>query len=316
MYMGRPSNIVVINENYRQLAENYYKHLLQLGYSSHYTKTRYHYINEFFNYLEQKGQTQIQKITTGQISEYYNYISHRPNKTEGGTLSQKTTHGHMRNIKELFVMLQNKQQIKINPCSTLKFYYPISDSEERTVLTQEEIQELYKVTQSAQERAILSMAYGCGLRVGELAKCDIENVRLREKIMIVPDGKNSKRRVVPMSPGTVKDLADYYYNEREELTKGRDYKPAENAFMLNSRGGRMQKWTYNDILKVLLERTGREYLQEKEISMHTLRHSIATHLIEKGVKVEQVRMFLGHSQLESTQIYTHISKEILKSLAR
>jgi len=50
--------------------------------------------------------------------------------------------------------------------------------------------------------------------------------------------------------------------------------------------------------------------------MHTLRHSIATHLIEKGVKVEQVRMFLGHSQLESTQIYTHISKEILKSLAR
>jgi len=71
--------------------------------------------------------------------------------------------------------------------------------------------------------------------------------------LIVPEGKGNKRRVVPMSSGTVKDLADYYYNEREELTKGRDYKPTENAFMLHSRGGRMQKGTYNgtSFLKII-----------------------------------------------------------------
>ena len=110
------------------------------------------------------------------------------------------------------------------------------------------------------------------------------------------------------------NLADYYYNEREELAKGRDYKPGENAFMLHSRGGRMQKWTYNYILKELIKRCGNETLQEKQITIHTLRHSIATHLIEQGIPVEQVRMFLGHSQLETTQVYTHISKEILKKL--
>jgi integrase/recombinase XerD len=318
MYMGRPQNIVTVNETYSLLAENYYRYLLRLGYSSHYTKTRYRYIKEFFHYLEQKGHTKIEQTTAKQISEYYSHISQRPSKnperSQGGALSQKTTHGHMRNVKDLFVMLQTENRIKTNPCSTLKFPYPKEESEERTVLTQEEIKELYAATETAQERAILSMAYGCGLRVGELVKCNIEDIRLREKILIVPEGKGKKRRVVPMSSGTVKDLADYYYHEREELTKERDYKPKENAFMLHRRGGRMQKGTYNRNLKILIDRAGNETIQKKEITIHNLRHSIATHLIEQGITVEQVRMFLGHSQLETTQVYTHISKRLLNKL--
>lgn len=320
--MGRPQNIISVNETYQNLAEHYYRYLLRLGYSNHYTKCRYRYIKEFFHYLEQKGFYQIEQTTAKQINEYYDYISHRPNKTNGGTLSQKTTHGHMRNVKDLFVMLQTESlsaglvgKIKTNPCSTLKFPYPKEESEKRTILTQEEIKELYTATETAQERAILSMAYGCGLRVGELVKCNIEDIRLREKILIVPEGKGKKRRVVPMSSGTVKDLSDYYYNEREKLTKERDYKPNENAFMLHSRGGRMQKGTYNRNLKIVIERCGNQTIVEKEITIHNLRHSIATHLIEQGIPVEQVRMFLGHSQLETTQVYTHISKQMLKNLA-
>ncbi len=312
--MGRPQNIIVINETYQNLAENYYRYLLRLGYSNHYTKSRYRYIKEFFHYLEQKGFCQIEQTTAKQIIDYYSYISQRPSKKDGGALSQKTTHGHMRNVKDLFVMLQTENKIKTNPCSTLKFPYPREEGEERTVLTQEEIKELYAATETAQERAILSMAYGCGLRVGELVKCNIADIKLREKILIVPEGKGKKRRVVPMSSGTVKDLADYYYNEREELTKGRDYKPNENAFMLHSRGGRMQKGTYNKYLKQIIDRNGNEAIQEKEITIHNLRHSIATHLLEQGIPVEQVRMFLGHSQLETTQVYTHISKRQLKEL--
>ncbi len=314
--MGRPKSIININETYSLLAESYYRHLSRLGYSSHYTRCRYRYIKEFFHYLQQNGHTKIEQTTAKQISEYYSYISERPSKKDGGALSPKTTHGHMRNVKDLFVMLQTENKIKINPCSTLKFPYPREESEERTVLTQEEIKKLYKTTETAQERAILSMAYGCGLRVGELVKCNIADIKLREKILIVPEGKGNKRRVVPMSSGTVKDLADYYYNEREELAKGRDYKPTENAFMLHSRGGRMQKGTYNKHLKQIIDRTGNEAIQEKEITIHNLRHSIATHLIEQGIQVEQVRMFLGHSQLESTQVYTHIGKRLLNKLIR
>lgn len=312
--MGRPQNIIVVNETYQKLAENYYRYLLQLGYSKQYVKSRYRSIIEFLYYLEQKGHTKIEQTTAKHISEYYNHISERPSKKSGGALSKKTTHGNMRNVKDLFVMLQTENKINTNPCSILKFPYPQEQSNERTVLTQAEIQELYKVTETAQERAIVSMAYGCGLRVGELVKCNIADIRLREKILIVPEGKGKKRRVVPMSLGTVKDLADYYYNEREELTKGRDYKPNENAFMLHSRGGRMQKGTYNKYLKQIIERTRNKTIQEKEITIHNLRHSIATHLIEQGIPVEQVRMFLGHNQLETTQIYTHISTQQLQTL--
>ncbi len=321
VYMGRPSSIIVLNEDYKKLAESFYQYQKRLGYTSQSNKARFNYLNEFLHWLECKGNTDITSITAGEISQYYNYISERPSKKNGGILSQKTTHSHMRIIRDLFEMLYQESKIKINPTSTLKFPYP-KTSDERNVVSQDEIKQLYEVTQTAQEKAILSLAYGCGLRVSELVSCNIEDIKLREKIIIIPKGKGNKRRVVPLSNGVVKDLSNYYYNEREALTTGRDYgrfsspsgKSDGAAFMLHSRGGRMQKDTYNKHLKALIERTKNEALQEKQITIHNLRHSIATHLLEKGIPVEQVRMFLGHSQLETTQIYTHISRKQLQNL--
>jgi len=314
--MGRPKNSIVINQAYQKLAESFYRYILRLGYNPKGCKSRYNYLCEFLHWLEQKGLLDITKITAQEISNYYQYISERPSKKDGGILSQKTTHSHMRIIRNLFVMLQKSEpdgryKIKINPCSTLKFPYP-RITKERTILNQEEIKQLYKVTETAQEKAILSLAYGCGLRAQELTNCNIEDIKLREKIVIVPKGKGNKRRVVPISSGVVKDLADYYYKERETLTKGRDFKPNESAFMLHSRGGRMQKGTYNEQLKKIIKRTQNQSIKEKQITMHSLRHSIATHLLEQGIIIEQVRLFLGHSQLETTQIYTRVSTKMLK----
>ncbi|MEN0050187.1 MAG: tyrosine-type recombinase/integrase, partial [Bacteroidota bacterium] len=169
-----------------------------------------------------------------------------------------------------------------------------------------------------QERAILSLAYGCGLRASELEKCNIKDVRLKDKLLIVPEGKNKKRRVVPMSKGVAKDLGDYFYLERDRLKMGRAFKlyDADNrfAFMLHNQGGRMRRWTYNKYLKAIIERSENQIIKDKQISLHNLRHSIATHLIEQGVALEQVRLFLGHSQLETTQIYTRISQEQINKL--
>lgn len=117
-----------------------------------------------------------------------------------------------------------------------------------------------------------------------------------------------------MSKGIVKDLSSYYYNEREALPTGRDYKPEEKAFILHSRSGRMHDDTYNKYLQRMIKRTRNKSIIQKQISIHSLRHSIATHLLQQGIPVEQVRMFLGHSQLETTQLYTHISEQQLKEL--
>jgi integrase/recombinase XerD len=314
--MGRPSSIVVVNENYQKLAQSFYQYQKRLGYVPNSYKARFNYLNEFLHWLECQGSTDIKSVTTPQIKAYYEHISTRPSKKDGGALSQKTTHSHMRIVRDVFEMLLQDGQIKINPTATLKFYYPQS-SEEINTITQQEVQALYEVCNTAQERAILSLAYGCGLRAAELQNCNIEDIKLREKILIVPKGKGNKRRIIPMSNGVVKDLSNYYYNEREALTQGRDYKlnaSNQNAFMLHSRGGRMMDDTYNKYLKALIERTENEALKEKQITIHNLRHSIATHLLEQGIAVEQVRIFLGHSQLETTQIYTHINQKQLENL--
>lgn len=315
--MARPRHIVVVQSSYLDLADRFYQHLLRLGYHPKSSRSKYNYICEFLHHLEQGGALDITKVSPKQINDYYQYLSSRPSLKDGSTLSQKTTHSHLRNVRDLFTMLLNEGKIMVNPCSTLNFPYPTRTSE-RTVLTQIQISQLYEATETAQERAILSLAYGCGLRVGELEKCDIKDIRLKDKILIVPDGKGRKRRVVPLSKGVAKDLGDYFYYERDPLTTGRDYKLDAQynryAFMLNSRGGRMKKWTYNKYLKAIIKRTENQAIIKKQISIHSLRHSIATHLIEQGIPVEQVRMFLGHSQLETTQVYTHIRQEQLQKL--
>ena len=318
--MSRPKTITLIEEDYRALSQDFYEYLLRLGYHAKTSRSRYHYIKEFLHWLEQRGLLKIDEVTSEQIQLYYEYLSTRISlnaPTQNKVLNPKTIYTHMRNVRDLFTMLQNENVLSSNPCTVLHFSYPKQKSS-RTILSQAQIEQLYEACETAQERAILSLSYGCGLRVSELEKCNIEDVKLREKILIVPEGKGLKRRVIPMSSGVVKDLSDYYYEEREYLTKGRNYRPGLRAFMLHSRGGRMNKWTYNQNLKKIVERmaaqTGDQSILTQQITIHHLRHSIASHLIEQGVIVEQVRLFLGHSQLETTQIYTHINQSQLKKL--
>lgn len=303
--------------SYKEESESFKNHLLTLGHSPHGANTKYRYLLEFFCWLEQIGIHEVKQIQTKQLSDHYKHLQSRPNKRTGGELSLKTLHHHMRAIQLFFTKQQAEGSLKINPASTIKFPYPKQTEEhKRQILTQEEIKELYRFAVNYQEKALLSLAYGCGLRVGELVACNMVDIKFRERIVIVPKGKGNKRRVVPLSSGVISDLSDYFFKERQKLTKGRDYKKNEPAFMLHSRGGRMQKGTYNKRLRRLIIRTGNEAIEQKQITIHNLRHSIATHLLDQGIPVEQVREFLGHSQLETTQIYTHINRKHLQNLKR
>jgi len=307
--MGRPKSIGTLHQEYKGLAGAYHRRLLQLGHAPESSRARYHYLCEFLHWLECQGHLQIETTTPKHITSYIRYISQRPSKNTGNLLAPGTVHDHMFIVRKLFMMLQGEGRIAQNPCDMLHWPCPAGTYGERAVLTQQEVQQLYQVAHTAQERAILSLAYGCGLRAGELARCNVEDVRLQEKILVVPRGKGNKRRVVPMGLKVVQDLSAYYEKERAAGT-------GERAFMLHSRGGRMQKGTYNRHLKLLVERTGDETIKAKDVTIHTLRHSIATHLLEQGVPVGQVRIFLGHGQLETTQLYTHIDQGQLKGLVQ
>ena len=152
------------------------------------------------------------------------------------------------------------------------------------------------------------MGYGCGLRVNEVSQLNKEDLRLTENLIIVQKGKNSKRRLVPVNDTISKELQEFLEN-REQKT---------SAIFTHSKGGRIKPWTLNKLLKKLIKRThfGKQLSTEElgKIGMHTLRHSIATHLLENGMKLERVQQFLGHSFIESTEIYTHITQNQIENM--
>jgi integrase/recombinase XerD len=243
-----------------------------------------------------------QKITQLHIKNYHHYLQLRPNQKRKGELSESHIVANLAAIKTYFNYLQRTNQIKSNPfvLKTKKPLYQV-----RTVLTQEEIEALYTNCKTIEERMILHLCYGCGLRKSEAQNLNVRDVHFGKKLLYVREGKGKKRRVIPFTQKIAKDFKSYL-EERESPLKSsprRREDGQEEAFLTDNKGERMQGGTIYRLFKNFLKRTGKH----SEISLHHLRHSIATHLLENNMSVEMVRDFLGHEQLSTTQIYTRVN---------
>jgi len=307
--MPLPSRHIIYNELYQKESKEYKDYLLLLGYADETCQSKYLYLKEFFNYLEETGIYQLHHITAVEIGNFYEYVQNRKSTRTGEHLKQKSVYDIMRCVQQYLGYALHLGKIKINPASHLKFHYP-NEEPERIIFTQQEIRELYEVTQTAQERAILHIAYGCGLRANEVSQLNREDLRLTENLVIVRKGKNSKRRLVPVNDTISNELRAFVFSSEVK----------QKAVFLNSKGSRMQEWTLNKQLKKIIGRTGfgKAFTRQEltKIGVHTLRHSIATHLLENGMPLEQVQIFLGHSHIESTEIYTHVSQEQINELQK
>ena len=155
---------------------------------------------------------------------------------------------------------------------------------------------------------MLHLFYSCGLRRSEGEALNIRDIHFRDQLLYVREGKGARRRVVPLTDRVAADMEAYYLQERCSSTVKKT--ADEEAFMLNQRGGRLQGDGYIKILNRLKDKAG----IDKEITLHHLRHSIATHLLQGGMSMEYVRDFLGHQHLESTQVYAKLSAGQLKGL--
>lgn len=298
----------IYNKIYQEEAENYKKHLLILGYNPNTCLSRYLYLKQFFSWLESLQINQLEYVTPKNIVDYQDYIKTLKNTRTKENLVKETIYSRLRNIQNYFGYALELGKIKTNPASSFKFYTP-KEQAERIIFTQNQIKELYKITENKQEKMILNIAYGCGLRVGEMVKLNKKDIDLQENRLVVESGKNNKRRIVPITNQIVIALKEYLESSEIQNSK---------PIFLNIENRRMQSGSFNLILKKLIDKTnfGQRFKQEElnKIGMHTLRHSIATHLLENGMKLEQVQTFLGHSNLETTEVYTHISTEQLKIL--
>jgi len=313
--MGAPSKHKIYSETYQTEAKNYKKHLDILGLKPETTQARYLYLKEFFSWLETHKIFDIKEVTPKEIANYNDYLKAKISQRTGKPIKQKSIYDHMRNLQQYLGYLLEIGTLKTNPASHLKFTNG-TEKVERFIFTQNQTKELYKIA-NLEERTILNICYGCGLRVQEISDLNKEDIRLTENIIIVQKGKNSKRRLVPISQKISDEIKEYLESlEQSPSPLGRDL--GRGSIFTNNKARRMQEWGFNARLKQLILKTefGQKLTSEElnKIGIHSLRHSIATHLLQNGMKLEQVQKFLGHSHIESTEIYTHITASQLKDL--
>ena len=155
------------------------------------------------------------------------------------------------------------------------------------------------------DRTMLEMLYACGLRVSELVGLQVEQVGLNQGIVRVL-GKGGKERLVPMGEEALDWLTQYMRGPRIELLKGQ----SSNVLFPSNRSREMTRQTFWYRIKLYGERAG----IQSHLSPHTLRHAFATHLLNHGADLRVVQMLLGHSDLSTTQIYTHVAKQRMQEL--
>jgi integrase/recombinase XerD len=155
------------------------------------------------------------------------------------------------------------------------------------------------------DRAMLELLYACGLRVSELVNIQVLEVSLNDGVVRIT-GKGSKTRLVPMGEEAVSWIADYLKNARNNILKNR----LSDALFVTNRGSAMTRQAFWYVIKRYAVIAG----ITKHISPHVLRHAFATHLLNHGADLRVVQMLLGHSDISTTQIYTHVARERLKKL--
>lgn len=154
------------------------------------------------------------------------------------------------------------------------------------------------------DHAMLELLYATGIRVSELIGLDVNDVNL--SVGFVRCRSKEKERIVPLYPAAVKALEDYVRDIRPRLIADE----GENALFVNMSGERMSRQGFWKIIKYYQEKAG----IEKDITPHTLRHSFAVHLLENGADLRSIQEMLGHADISSTQIYTHVIKKQLKDV--
>ena len=297
-------------EHYTKIHEEYVRWLDILGFSQATVSGFNRNIRDFFTWLEQQHFLSIKDLTQKNIHRYFEYLQTRPNRLYKGTgLSNIHLNHNFEGIDKLceFLHQMGMETAPTPPNVRLKI-----DKEARIrniqPFTQDEIKELYdnidllyshlkhehREQNRQQMRLVFALFYGCGLRMSEGMKLAVDDIDFDKKTIFVHQGKNYKDRIVPMSEGVFKIVENYVYNFRKI------HKTDHNRLFIN------KKIVLRRGLHALQEVCNNPEIKEKRITLHILRHTIATHLLQNGVSIENIAKFLGHSSLTSTQIYTHL----------
>lgn len=257
-------------------------------------------LTSFLNFITQSGIDDLSDIKTTHITSFFKLLK------EAG-LNETSAARYFSSLKGFFKYLYRNEYIKTNPVEKIsppkisrKLPEVLNVREINLILEQPNVED----TIGLRDKAILELFYACGTRISELINIKINDLFLSEEVIRV-FGKGSKERLIPIGSSAIKWIIEYLKKSRPLLVKNIK---SENYLFLNQRGTKFSRMGIWKIVKQYVKQAG----IEKNVHPHTFRHSFATHLIEGGADLRAVQEMLGHSDISTTQIYTHIDRDYIK----
>jgi len=235
-----------------------------------------------------------------QIQDYFSY-------RKDSNISASTQSRMLTCLHSFYQFLSDKKNLAIDPTEQLD--YPKLEKKLPIFLNVQEVERLLEAPNSKslfgqRDRAMLELLYSCGLRVSELINLSYHNINLKDEFIRI-HGKGNKERLLPMGEIAIDYLTKYELNSRPALLKNGQ----SDSYFLSNRGRAMSRQNFFYIIKDYASKAG----IDKPLSPHSLRHAFATHLVQKGADLRSVQLMLGHSDISSTQLYTHIQNAQLKA---
>lgn len=257
-------------------------------------------LKDYAAFLEKRG------ISSGEVVERETIVSYEGNLVARGYAATSIDR-HVSVLKGFHRFLVREGYTRRNPTETLQL--PKTPERLPDVLSAKQMDTLLsqpfeRSALSLRNQAILEVLYGCGLRVSECVNLDLGNSMLDEGYLRIV-GKGGKERIAPISGAALSMLIDYLEHARPDLVK--PYAKATAAVFLNGRGGRLTRQSIHSIVADAGRTIGIANLHP-----HTLRHSFATHLLEGGADLRVIQEILGHSDISTTQVYTHVDRSHIR----
>ena len=246
------------------------------------------------------NETSLIEVNKKLIQDYFLY--RQSTKISSSTQSRVLTCLH-----SFYQFLLGNNLINTDPTEQLS--YPKLEKKLPVFLNIQEVEKLPEAPNISslfgqRDRAMLELLYSCGLRVSELINLSYHNINIKEEFIRI-HGKGNKERILPMGEIAIDYLTAYELNSRPILLKNGQ----SDSYFLSNRGKAMSRQNFFYIIKAYATQAG----IDKPLSPHSLRHAFATHLVQKGADLRSVQLMLGHSDISSTQLYTHIQNAQLKA---
>jgi len=285
-----------------QLLDQFLHYLIvEKGFSKNTIEAYSHGLNRFLNHLKEKGIQEIREVGKFDVRGFLLVLKRK-------NLSTKSIVRNLVAIRSFYKFLIQEGILETNPIENLESPKVAKTLPE--ILTLKEIEQLLEQPDlqtplGIRDRAMVEMLYATGMRVSELTQLPTHQVNLEGGYVLVY-GKGSKERIVPLGSEAMKWVTLYLKTVRGILAKGRE----NPSLFINRLGKGMSRQRFWKNLKNYARKAG----LRKRVTPHLLRHSFASHLLERGADLRSVQMMLGHVDISTTQIYTHVTGERLKKI--